>query len=92
MKTSRSAQTCALGAAMAGAVAGRAHPNYASARKAMTAIKPRVFKPDPAAHQVYRRLFGLYGKLHDAFGVSSWRGNLHHVMKELIDIRNRARE
>src|SRR3984885_2770916 len=35
MKISRSAQTRALGAAMAGAVVGRAHLNYASARKAM---------------------------------------------------------
>lgn len=92
MKVSRSAQTCALGAAMAGAVAGGAHRNYESARKAMTGIKPHVFKPDAAAHKVYRQLFGLYGKLHDAFGLGSWRGNLHPVMKELIDIRNRARE
>jgi L-ribulokinase len=92
MKISRSAQTCALGAAMAGAVAGRAHPNYASARKAMSAIKPRVFQPDPVAHEVYRQLFRLYGRLHDAFGVSAWRGNLHDVMKQLIDIRDGARK
>jgi L-ribulokinase len=92
MKISRSAQTCALGAAMAGAVAGRAHPNYASARKAMSAIKPRVFQPDPPAHEVYRQLFRLYSRLHDAFGSSAWRGNLHDVMKQLIDIRNRARK
>ena len=92
MKISRSAQTCALGAAMAGAVVGRAHPNYASARKAMSAIKPRVFRPDRVAHEVYRRLFGLYGRLHDAFGLSAWRGNLHDVMKQLIDIRDRARK
>jgi L-ribulokinase len=92
MKISRSAQTCALGAAMAGAVAGRAHPNYASARNAMSAIKPRVFQPNLGAHDVYRQLFRLYGRLHDAFGVSAWRGNLHDVMKQLIDIRDRARK
>jgi L-ribulokinase len=92
MKISRSAQTCALGAAMAGAVAGRAHPNYAAARKAMTAIKPRVFQPNPGAHKIYGRLFGLYGKLHDAFGSSAWQGNLHDVMKLLIDIRDQARK
>jgi L-ribulokinase len=91
MKISRSAQTCALGSAMAGAVAGRAHPNFASARKAMTAIQPRVFKPNPSAHQVYHRLFELYGRLHDAFGVSTWQGNLHDIMKQLMDIRNQAR-
>jgi L-ribulokinase len=92
MKVSRSGQTCALGAAMAGAVVGRAHPDYASAREAMTAVKPRAFAPNPAAHRVYRKLFGLYGKLHDAFGVSTWNGSLHPVMKRLIDIRNEARK
>jgi L-ribulokinase len=92
MKISRSAQTCALGAAMAGAVAGRAHPDYASARKAMSAIKPRVFQPDPGAHDVYRQLFRLYGRLHDAFGTGAWQGNLYDIMKQLIDIRDRARK
>ncbi len=91
MKTSRSAQTCALGAAMAGAVVGRAHPDYTSARRAMSAIKSRVFCPDLSAHEVYRRLFRLYGRLHEAFGTATWRGNLHDVMKQLIDIRDRAR-
>jgi L-ribulokinase len=92
MKISRSAQTCALGAAMAGAVVGRAHPDFAAARKAMSGLKPRVFQPDRASHDVYRQLFRLYGRLHDAFGSSAWHGNLHDVMKQLIDIRNRARK
>jgi L-ribulokinase len=92
MKVSRSAQTCALGAAMAGAVAGRAHVNYNFARKAMTGVKPRVFQPNRAAHQVYRQLFQLYRRLHDAFGVRDARENLHDLMKQLIDIRDRARK
>ena len=58
----------------------------------MSAIKPRVFQPNRGAHEVYRRLFQHYGRLHDAFGVSAWRGNLHDVMKQLIDIRDRARK
>ena len=92
MKISRSAQTCALGAAMAGAVVGRAHPDYDAAGQAMSAIKPRVFQPNHSAHEVYRRLFPLYSRLHDAFGASAWHGNLHEVMKQLIDIRDRARK
>jgi L-ribulokinase len=92
MKVSRSAQTCALGAAMAGAVAAGAHADFAAARAAMSGIQPRVFQANPAAHQVYRQLFVLYGRLHDAFGVSAWRGSLHEVMKQLIDIRDRARK
>ena len=55
MKVSRSAQTCALGAAIAGAVVAGAYPDYAAAQKAMTGLKPQVFKPDPKAHAVYQR-------------------------------------
>jgi L-ribulokinase len=73
-------------------VVGGAHADYASARKAMSAVKPRVFQPNAGAHEVYGRLFQLYGKLHDAFGSSAWHGNLHEVMKQLIDIRDRARK
>ena len=60
MKVSRSAQTCALGAAIAGAVVGGAHPDFAAAQKAMTGLKPRAFKPNPGANAVYRELYPLY--------------------------------
>jgi L-ribulokinase len=92
MKVSRSAQTCALGAAIAGAVVAGAHPDFPSAQKAMTGLKPRVFQPNPEAHAVYRQLYGLYRKLHDAFGTRDWTGNLHDVMKTLLEIRNRVRK
>jgi L-ribulokinase len=92
MKISRSAQTCALGAAIAGAVVAGAHKDFASAQKAMTGLKPKIFKPDPKAHAVYKRLYALYKKCHDAFGTKGWNGNLHDVMKQLLEIRNRARK
>jgi L-ribulokinase len=95
IKISRSGQTCALGAAIAGAVvAGKAaggYANYADAQKAMTGLKPRVFQPSPAAHAVYKELYSLYRKLHDAFGTQQAAGSLYDVMKQLIEIRNRAR-
>jgi L-ribulokinase len=91
MKVSRSAQTCALGAAVAAAVVSGAHRDFASAIGAMTGLKARVFQPDPTAHAVYRELFGLYAVLHDAFGKEQGQGSLHPVMKQLIDLRNRAR-
>jgi L-ribulokinase len=91
MKVSRSAQTCALGSAVAAAVAAGAHPDFAAAIRAMTGLKPRVFSPDPKAHAVYRELYSLYNALHDAFGTASWKGSLHPVMKRMIDIRTRAR-
>jgi L-ribulokinase len=91
MKISRSGQTCALGAAIAGAVVAGAHRDFPAAQQAMTGLKPRVFKPDSKAHKVYRGLYALYKKLHDAFGTEQWCGNLHDVMKELLEIRNAAR-
>jgi L-ribulokinase len=91
MKVSRSAQTCALGAAVAAAVAAGAHRDFPSAIAAMTSLKPRVFKPDPAAHAVYRDLYSLYSALHDAFGKPQWQGSLHPVMKQLIALRDKMR-
>ena len=90
MKVSRSAQTCALGAAIAGAVVAGVHRDFASAQKAMTGLKPRAFKPNPKAHAVYRELYALYKTLHDAFGTKDWNGNLSGIMKLLLEIRNRA--
>jgi L-ribulokinase len=95
IKISRSAQTCALGAAIAGAVvAGKkagGYDTYKDAQAAMTGLKSRVFKPNTAAHEVYKELYTIYRKLHDAFGTPQGNGNLHSVMKDLISIRNRVR-
>jgi L-ribulokinase len=92
MKISRSAQTCALGSAIAAAVVAGAHKNFAEAQKAMTGLKPKIYRPNAKAHAVYRELYAIYKKLHDAFGTREWNGNLHDVMKQLIDIRSRARK
>jgi len=92
MKISRSAQTCALGSAVAAAVAAGVYPNVVAAEKKMTGLKAKAFKPDPKAHAVYRELYVLYRTLHDALGTRSWRGNLFNVMKQLIEIRNRIRK
>jgi L-ribulokinase len=91
MKISRSAQTCALGAAVAAAVVAGAHRNFPSAIRAMTGLKQQAFAPDPKAHATYRELYSVYSNLHDGFGKAEWRGSFHPVMKQLINIRNRAR-
>ena len=63
MKVSRSAQTCALGAAIAGAVVAGAHKNYAAAQKAMTGLKPRDlqarFQGSCGLPRVVRALSGI---------------------------------
>jgi L-ribulokinase len=92
MKVSRSAQTCALGSAIAAAVIAGAHKDFAAAQKKMTGLKPKVFKPNPKAHAVYKELYVLYKELHDAFGTQKWNGNLYGVMKQLIEIRSQARK
>ncbi|MBI1176231.1 ribulokinase [bacterium] len=91
MKISRSAQTCALGAAVAAAVASGVYGNFSAAQRKMTGIKPTVFKPNAKAHGVYKQLYALYRRLHDAFGLGEDHGRLDDVMKQLIEIRNRAR-
>jgi L-ribulokinase len=92
MKISRSAQTCALGSAIAAAVVAGAHNDFASAQKAMTGLKSKVFKPNARAHEVYKKLYVLYRHLHDAFGTREWSGNLFDVMKGLVAIRECARQ
>jgi L-ribulokinase len=88
----RSAQTCALGSAIAAAVVAGAHKNYAAAQKKMTGLKPLVYKPNAKAHATYRELYALYKELHDAFGTKQWNGNLYGVMKKLIAIRSKVRK
>jgi L-ribulokinase len=92
MKLSRSAQTCALGSAIAAAVIAGAHKDYASAQKKMTGLKSTVYKPNAKAHKTYTELYALYKELHDAFGTQEWNGNLYGVMKKLIEIRSRVRK
>jgi L-ribulokinase len=58
----------------------------------MTGLKPKVFKPNAKAHDIYKQLYVLYRKLHDALGTREWNGNLFDVMKQLLEIRGRVRK
>ena len=95
MEVSRSAQTCALGAAMAGAVvAGHAaggHADFGEAAQAMTGVQERRYVPDPESKKVYDRLYRLYRRLHDIFGTKAYADNLHDVMKQVLEIRDEVR-
>ena len=59
MRISRSAQTCALGAALFGAVAAGAHADVETAQAKMTGFKDEVFEPRPEAAAVYGDLYVL---------------------------------
>jgi len=102
MKISRSAQSCALGSAIAAAVAGGGHSNFAQAQSAMCGIKDTTYKPIAENHHTYEQLYVLYKQLHDAFGTEGWsgksagrrdltKGGLANVMKELLDIKDSVR-
>jgi len=92
MKISRSAQTCALGSAIAGAVvAGKkagGYDNFFDAQAAMCGMKDVTYKPIAENHKVYQKLYTLYKQLHDAFGLQSWSGKLANVMKDLLNIKD----
>lgn len=91
MEISRSAQTCALGAAMAGAVVGGAHPNFAEAAAAMTGTLKKKFLPNPTNVARYDRLYRQYRRLHDIHGTTGHAENLHDLMKELLALRDEVR-
>lgn len=92
MFISRSTQTCALGAAIAGSVvAGSAaggHDDFPQAVEAMTHVLDEQFKPIPENVAIYDVLFRQYQLLHDAFGVQGHSADLSGVMKTLLDLRD----
>jgi L-ribulokinase len=90
MKISRSAQTCALGSAIAAAVVGGAHPDFAQAQAAMCGIKETMFKPIAARHKVYKQLYKLYRRLHDGFGIQGKVLGMGSIMKDLLAIKEKA--
>jgi L-ribulokinase len=85
-KIAESAQTCALGSAMWGAVAaGKAKGGYDDIQEAaanMARVKDKTYKPNREAHAVYAKLYLEYKQLHDYFG----RGG-NDVMKRLKAIK-----
>jgi L-ribulokinase len=92
MNISRSAQSCALGSCIAGAVAAGkkagGYDNVPDAQAAMCGIKDTTYKPVPENHKVYAKLYALYKQLHDAFGTTDYSGKLANVMKDLLDIKD----
>jgi L-ribulokinase len=91
MKVSGQRETCALGAAVFGAVVGGAYKTTEQAQKRMTAAPATVYKTNRGNASVYAELFPLYRALHDAFGTTGGQRQLHRVMKDLIALRDRVR-
>ncbi len=86
-----SSQTCALGAAIFGAVVGGAYKTTEQAQRRMVPPPARTFRPDRRRSAVYAELYELYRLLHDAFGTREFSGTLYPLMKRLLEIRDRVR-
>ena len=87
MLVAGSSQACALGSAISAAVLAGAHPDFATAQKAMTSLKPKQYRPAAVARKTYQELYTLYRQLHDAFGGLNKAADLSRVMKDLLAIK-----
>lgn len=90
LQVAASDQTCALGAALFGAASGGTAP-LEEFQRGCCRLREVEYRPIPENAVLYRELYALYKTLHDAFGTATWQGGLGHVMKELIEIRERQR-
>ena len=91
MEVSANEQSCALGAAMAGAVVAGVYPDFGAAAQAMTSVSETVYEPIATNQEIYGRLFVLYRRLHDLFGTKEYAENQFDLMKELIASRGEVR-
>jgi len=90
LKVAASEQTCALGAALFGAISGGT-VSLDEVQRNCCRMRDRIYSPITENQLVYREIYTLYKKIHDAFGVAEWHGSLANVMKDLIAIRQRQR-
>ncbi len=88
----RSSESCALGAAIAGAVAAGRYECFGDALARMGATTEHVYRPDDANTGVYDRLFAIYSRLHDVYGRKGCRDGLYDVMKDLLSISEAVKE
>jgi L-ribulokinase len=91
MHVAGSSQSGALGSAIAAAVLAGAHPDFATAQRAMTSLRPSNYAPVPENRLVYDQLYALYRDLHDSFGGLNKSADLSRVMKTLLDIKEAQR-
>jgi len=92
MLVAGSSQACALGSAISAAVLAGAHPDFATAEEKMTSLKPVQYKPNATSRRTYQKLYQLYRKLHDSFGGLNRAADLSGVMKDLLVLKEKARD
>jgi len=68
IQVAASEQTCALGAAMHGAVAAGVYPDIHAAARRMVRPPKQTYAPNAAHKRVYDELYAQYTRMHDALG------------------------
>ena len=58
----------------------------------MAALKDVAYKPNPAARRTYNQLYKLYRQLYDSFGGLNKSADLSGVMKDLLTLKEKARQ
>ena len=90
MRVSAVDQTCAMGAALFGAVAG-GYADLVTLQERAVKYLDVVYEPIGENVAVYAELYQIYCQLHDGFGKTGWNGTMENVMKDLIRIREQQR-
>lgn len=91
MKIAAIDETVALGAALMGAHAAYMDEgekvSYNILQERSCKVLDKVYHPNPENVKTYDKLYALYKKLHDAFGVEGTQIEMFSIMKDLIQIK-----
>ncbi len=91
MQVAAGEQTCAMGAAIFGAVASGKY-DVATLQQTCCRFLEKTYQPISENVAAYSELFALYEQLHDSFGRADTEPmSLFPIMKELIALRDRQR-
>ena len=94
MKIAASNETVALGAAIIGAhaayIAEDAPISFNALQDKSCKVLEKVYTPITKNVQTYNEIYNLYKKLHDAFGIEGTNIEMFGIMKNLIQIKNKA--
>ena len=91
MKIAATDETVALGAALMGAHAAYMDEgekiSYNTLQERSCKVLEKIYHPIPENVKTYDRLYTLYKKLHDAFGIEGTQIEMFSIMKDLIQIK-----
>jgi L-ribulokinase len=92
MKIAASDETVALGAALMGAHAAYKEKgkniSYNELQDKSCKMLEKVYLPNSENVMTYNKIYTIYKKLHDAFGIEGTKIEMYGVMKDLIEIKN----